>query len=68
MSLRNVTSGRGNWLTIIPDDRAGHAINARIRVTAGAQTSEQILLAGGSYLTGPPREAYVGLWAGRPGR
>ena len=59
--LRNVSSDRGNWLTIVPDDRGGHAINARVHVTAGAHTSDQILLAGGSYLTGPPREAYVGL-------
>ncbi len=30
-------------------------------VTAGGRTSTQILLAGGSYLAGPPREAYFGL-------
>ena len=30
-------------------------------VTAAGRTTTQILLAGGSYLAGPPREAYFGL-------
>ena len=30
-------------------------------VTAGGRTTTQIILAGGSYLAGPPREAYFGL-------
>ena len=30
-------------------------------MTAGGRTTTQILLAGGSYLAGPPREAYFGL-------
>ena len=35
--------------------------DARITVTAGGRSTTQILLAGGSYLAGPPREAYFGL-------
>ena len=30
-------------------------------VTAGGRTTTQIVLAGGSYLAGPPREVYFGL-------
>ena len=33
------------------------------RTTAGGRTTTQIVLAGGSYLAGPPREAYFGLGA-----
>ena len=33
----------------------------KITVTAGGRSQTQIILAGGSYLAGPPREAYFGL-------
>jgi hypothetical protein len=58
--LRNTIAGR-HWLTIAPEGRGDAGINARVSVTAGGRTTTQIVLAGGSYLAGPPREAYVGL-------
>jgi hypothetical protein len=60
--LRNTIAGR-HWLTIAPEGRGDAGINARVSVTAGGRTTTQIVLAGGSYLAGPPREAYVGLGA-----
>jgi hypothetical protein len=60
--LRNRTAGP-HWLTVAPGGRGDAAIDARITVTAGGRTTTQILLAGGSYLAGPPREAYYGLGA-----
>src|SRR2546428_3914216 len=53
--------GGGNWLTVAAPGRAEAGINARITVTAGGRSQTQIILAGGSYLAGPPREAYFGL-------
>jgi hypothetical protein len=58
--LENYTAGR-HWLTVAPDGPNDAGVNARITVTAGGRPSTQILLAGGSYLAGPPREAYFGL-------
>jgi hypothetical protein len=58
--LRNTIAGR-HWLTVAPEGRGDAGINARVSVTAGGRTTTQIVLAGGSYLAGPPREAYVGL-------
>jgi hypothetical protein len=58
--LQNETVGP-HWLTIAPSGRNDAGIDARISVTAGGQTTTQVLLAGGSYLAGPPREAYCGL-------
>jgi len=58
--LENLISGR-NWLTVAATGPADAGINARITVTAGGRSQTQIILAGGSYLAGPPREAYFGL-------
>ncbi len=58
--LRNYTGGK-HWLTIAPEGPGDAGIGARVSVTAGGRTTTQILLAGGSYLAGPPREAYFGL-------
>lgn len=58
--LENLISGK-HWLTVAPTGTNDAGINARVSVTAGAKTTTQILLAGGSYLAGPPREAYFGL-------
>ena len=58
--LRNGIAGR-HWLTVAPTGPGDAGINARITVTAGGRSTTQILLAGGSYLAGPPREAYFGL-------
>ena len=58
--LQNYTGGK-HWLTVAPHGPADAGINARITVTAGGRTTTQILLAGGSYLAGPPREVYFGL-------
>ena len=58
--LQNYTAGK-HWLTVAPEGPGDAGIDARVTVTAGGRTTTQILLAGGSYLAGPPREAYVGL-------
>lgn len=60
--LENLISGK-NWLTIAPGGPNDAGINARVSVTAGGRTATQIVLAGGSYLAGPPREVYFGLGA-----
>jgi hypothetical protein len=58
--LENLISGK-HWLTVAPGGPGDAGIDARVTVTAGGRSSTQILLAGGSYLAGPPREAYFGL-------
>jgi len=58
--LQNYTGGK-HWLTVAPEGPGDAGIDARVTVTAGGRTTTQILLAGGSYLAGPPREAYFGL-------
>lgn len=58
--LQNYTGGK-HWLTVVPEGPNDAGIDARITVTARGRTTTQILLAGGSYLAGPPREAYFGL-------
>jgi hypothetical protein len=58
--LQNYTSGK-HWLTVAPEGPSDAGIGARVTVTAGGRTMTQIVLAGGSYLAGPPREAYFGL-------
>jgi hypothetical protein len=60
--LQNLISGK-HWLTVAPGGKGDAGINARVSVTAGGHTTAQIILAGGSYLAGPPREAYFGLGA-----
>ena len=60
MLLHNRTAGR-HALTVAPTGPGDLGIDARITVTAGGRTTTQLLLAGGSYLAGPPREAYFGL-------
>jgi hypothetical protein len=58
--LHNNTTGR-HWLTVAPTGPGDPGIDARITVRAGGHSTTQLLLAGGSYLAGPPREAYFGL-------
>jgi hypothetical protein len=58
--LQNYT-GEKHWLTVAPEGPDDAGIDARVTVTAGGRTTTQILLAGGSYLAGPPREVYFGL-------
>jgi hypothetical protein len=58
--LQNYTSGK-HWLTVAPEGPGDAGIDARVTVTAGGRSTTQIILAGGSYLAGPPREAYFGL-------
>ena len=62
--LENLISGP-TWLTVAPTGKADAGINARVSVTVADLTVTQIVLAGGSYLAGPPREVYFGL-AGAP--
>jgi len=61
--LENRTTPRGRWLTIACDGRGSRCIGARVYLTIGGRTTGQVLLAGGSYLAGPPLEAYFGLGA-----
>jgi hypothetical protein len=58
--LQNFTGGQ-HWLTVAPEGPGDAGIDARVTVTSGGRTTTQMLLAGGSYLAGPPREAYFGL-------
>lgn len=62
--LENLITGP-TWLTVAPTGAFDAGVNARVSVTAAGLTVTQIVLAGGSYLAGPPREAYFGL-AGAP--
>lgn len=58
--LHNRTLGP-HWLTVRTSGAGDGSIGARVTVTAGGRTTRQIVLAGGSYLAGPPREVYAGL-------
>lgn len=59
--LQNNSPGR-NWLTVDLSRAPDYlAVGARVNVTAAGKTTCQFVLAGGSYLAGPPREAYFGL-------
>jgi hypothetical protein len=58
--LENYTSEKHS-LTVAPEGPGDAGIGARVSVTAGGRTTTQIVLAGGSYLAGPPREVYFGL-------
>ena len=55
--LENQTDPQ-NWLTVALD---GSVSDAEVQVVVGGQTLTQVVLAGGSYLAGMPREAYFGL-------
>ena len=48
-------------MTVAPAGPGDAGIDARVTVTAGGRTTTQVILAGGSYLAGLPREAYFGL-------
>jgi hypothetical protein len=50
-----------HWLTVRLAGAGDGGIGARVSVQAGGRTTSQIMLAGGSYLAGPPRELYFGL-------
>ena len=58
--LENLITSK-HWLTVAPAGPGDAGIDARVTVTAGGRTTTQIILAGGSYLAGPPREASFGL-------
>jgi hypothetical protein len=61
MLLENQSPAK-NWLTVDLSRAPDHlAIGSRITVTVGGRSTTQYVLAGGSYLAGPPREAYFGL-------
>jgi len=59
--LHNATTPRGNWLTVSCDGKGARCLGAKIYVTSGGHTTGQVLLGGGSFLAGPPLEAYFGL-------
>ena len=50
-----------HWLTVQPAAPGDGGIGARVSVTVDGRTTHQLMLAGGSYLAGPPRELYFGL-------
>jgi hypothetical protein len=58
--LENQSKAR-NWLTVVPEGPGAIPINARVELVANGVTQARLLLAGGSYLAGPPQEAYFGL-------
>ena len=56
----------GNWLTVAPESGPSQTVpGAEVSVTVGGRTTTQVILAGGSYLAGPPAEAYFGLGAAK---
>ena len=56
----------GHWLTVVPQPSDGRTLpGALVSVTANGITTTQVILAGGSYLSGPPGEAYFGLRTAR---
>lgn len=58
--LENQVTGR-HWLTVDLSGAGARGLGARIRVEAGGHSTTQLVLGGGSYLSGPPHEAYFGL-------
>ena len=58
--LETQTTGR-NWITVDLSHAGAEAAGAEVSVTAGGHTTTQLVLLGGSYLAGPPLEAYFGL-------
>ena len=60
--LQNRSHPRGHWLTVVTEPTAGHTVvGAKVTVTTGSHRWVQTLIGGGSYLAGPPNEAYFGL-------
>ncbi len=60
--LENRTERVGHWLTVVVEPTAGRTVvGAKVTVIAGGRRWVQTLIGGGSYLTGPPNEAYFGL-------
>jgi hypothetical protein len=60
--LENQTRGR-HWLTVDLSHAGPEAAGAEVSVTLAGHTETQLVLLGGSYLAGPPLEAYFGLGA-----
>jgi hypothetical protein len=60
--LENRSEPAGHWLTVVAQPTAGHTVvGAKVTVIAGGRRWVQTLIGGGSYLAGPPNEAYYGL-------
>jgi enediyne biosynthesis protein E4 len=60
--LENRSELVGHWLTVVAEPTAGQTVvGAKVTVTAGGRRWVQTLIGGGSYLAGPPDEAYFGL-------
>ncbi len=53
--------GGGRGATVVLDAPAALAAGARVESTTSSGSVTQLVLAGGSYLAGPPLEAYLGL-------
>jgi enediyne biosynthesis protein E4 len=59
-------SRAGRWLTVVPRAPVGRtAIGSIVTVEVAGRTVSQPILAGGSYLSGPPAEATFGLGTAR---
>jgi len=52
---------RGQGITVILSGPAAMSAGAVVEAEVGDRTVTQLVIAGGSYLSGPPLEAYVGL-------
>ena len=60
--LENRSEPVGHWLTVVAEPTEGQTVvGARVTVIAGGRRWVQTLIGGGSYLSGPPNEAYFGL-------
>ena len=58
--LENHTNSR-NWLTVKLNDENSRGSGARVDLTIAGHITSQLVVHGGSYLAGPPLEAYFGL-------
>ena len=58
--LENVSSGAGNWLTVIPEPHH-RAVGSRLYATIGGVTKRRDIVVGRSFLSGTPAEAHFGL-------
>lgn len=50
-----------HWLTVVCQGKGARCLGARITIRTLEHATGQVLLAGGSFLAGPPPEAYFGL-------
>ena len=61
VQLLETRAPRRHWLNVELAPGTGYDFGAKVTVAAGGRTASQLVIAGGSYLAGPPPEAYFGL-------